>query len=124
MYENSSMYALEDVPGKIKGLIAINLIPRGTRILLEPPVITTPELQQDDEWLKSHISHQINSLSDHQQQSFFSSYNLYPYQNIAEQSLGTIRTNGLPIGTNEIEGRIFLDACRINHSCDDNAEKH
>jgi hypothetical protein len=124
MYENSSMYALEDVPGKIKGLIAINLIPRGTRILLEPPVITAPELQQDDEWLKSHISHQINSLSGHQQQSFFSSYNLYPYQNIAEQSLGTIRTNGLPIGTNEIEGRIFLDACRINHSCDDNAEKH
>jgi hypothetical protein len=121
---NSSMYALEDVPGKGKGLVATKHIPRGTRILLEPPVITKPELQQDDEWLKSHISQQVVSLSEHQRQSFLTLYNLYPYQSIAEQSLGIIRTNGLPIGANGIEGGIFLDACRINHSCDNNAQKH
>jgi hypothetical protein len=118
------MYALEDVPGKGKGFVAIENIPRGTRILSEPPVITTPELQRDDEWLKSHISQQVASLSEHQRQSFLTLYNLYPYQNIAEQSLGIIRTNSLPIGANGIEGGIFLDACRINHSCDNNAQKH
>jgi hypothetical protein len=115
---NSSMYALEDAPGKGKGLVAIERIPRGTRILSEPPVITTPVLQQDDESLKSHISQQVASLSEHQRQSFLTLYNLYPYQSIAEQSLGIIRTNGLPIGADGIEGGIFLDACRINHSCD------
>ncbi|KAF2465698.1 SET domain-containing protein [Lindgomyces ingoldianus] len=120
----SSMYALRDVPGKGKGLVAIENIPKGTRILSEQPVITTPERQQDDEWLKRHISQQVDSLSEHQRQSFFSLYNLYPYQNVAEQSLGIIRTNGLPIEANGIEGGVFLDACRINHDCDNNAQKH
>lgn len=118
------MYALRDVPGKGKGLVAIENIPKGTRILSEQPVITTPERQRDDEWLKTHISQQVDSLSEHQRQSFLSMHNLYPYQNVAEQSLGIIRTNGLPIEADGIGGGVFLEACRINHSCDNNAQKH
>jgi len=81
------MYALEDVPGKGKGLVAIENISTGTRVLSEPPVITTPELQQDEEWVKTHISQQVASLSEHQRQSFLTLYNLHPYQSIAEQFL-------------------------------------
>ncbi|KAF2179638.1 hypothetical protein K469DRAFT_716138 [Zopfia rhizophila CBS 207.26] len=51
-------------------------------------------------------------------------HNLYPYQNVAEQSLGIIRMNGLPIETNGIGGGVFLEACRINHACDNNAQKY
>ncbi|KAF2727774.1 SET domain-containing protein [Polyplosphaeria fusca] len=118
------MYALRDVPGKGKGLVAIEDIPKGTRILSEKPVITTPERQRDDEWLKTHISQQVGSLSEHQRQSFFSMYNLHPYQNVAEQSLGIIRTNALPIEANGVGGGVFLEACRINHACDNNAAKN
>jgi hypothetical protein len=112
------MYTLQDVPGKGKGLVANESIPKGTRILSERPVITIPERQRSDELLKRHISQQVDSLNDDERQSFLSLHNLYPYNDMAEQFLGIIRTNGLPIGADGIEGGIFLDACRINHSCD------
>ncbi|KAF1998207.1 hypothetical protein P154DRAFT_439700 [Amniculicola lignicola CBS 123094] len=57
------MYALRDVPGKGKGLIAIENIPKGTQILSEQPVITTPKRQLDEERLKAQISQQVDSLS-------------------------------------------------------------
>jgi hypothetical protein len=120
----SSMYALRDVPGKGKGLVAIENISKGTRILSELPVITTPERQRDSKWLKAHISQQIDSLDETQRQLFFSMYNRYPYENVVEQSFGILRTNSLPIKDNGIGGGIFLEACRINHACDNNAQKH
>jgi hypothetical protein len=70
------------------------------------------------------MSQQVESLNEGQRQSFLSLYNIYPYQNIVEQSLGIIRTNALPVETNGIGGAIFLEACRINHSCDNNAQKN
>ncbi|KAJ4373764.1 hypothetical protein N0V83_002503 [Neocucurbitaria cava] len=120
---SGSMYALKDVLGKGKGIVAIENISKGTRILSEEPVITTPEYQQDDEWLKSHLSQQVDVLSEPQRQSFLSLHNLYPFQNIVEQSLGIIRTNALPIEADGIGGGIFLEASRINHACDNNAQK-
>jgi hypothetical protein len=51
-------------------------------------------------------------------------HNIYPYQNAAEQSFGIIRTNSLPIEAEGIGGGIFLEACRINHACDNNAQKN
>lgn len=41
----------------------------------------------------------------------------------ASPYLGIIRTNALPFGDHEEEGGIFLHACRINHACDNNAQK-
>lgn len=117
------MYALKDVLGKGKGIVAIENISKGTRILSEEPVITTPGYQQDDERLKSHISQQVDILSEPQRQSFLSLHNLYPFQNIVEQSLGIIRTNTLPIEADGIGAGIFLEASRINHACDNNAQK-
>jgi hypothetical protein len=65
----------------------------------------------------------MNSLSEQQRQSMLSMHNIYPYSNIAERCLGIIRTNALPIDANDIGGGLFLEACRINHSCDNNAQK-
>jgi hypothetical protein len=104
------MYAIRDVPGKGKGIVTIENIPKGTRILSEQPVITVPEYSPDDKWSKTHISQQVDSLSEAQRQSFLSMHNLYPYQNIAEQSLGIYRTNGLPIEDNEIGGGVLKPA--------------
>ena len=41
----------------------------------------------------------------------------------ASRYLGIIRTNALPFGDDVREAGIFLDACRINHACDNNSQK-
>ncbi|KDN66409.1 hypothetical protein CSUB01_12305 [Colletotrichum sublineola] len=51
-------------------------------------------------------------------------HNIYPYTNAAEQYLGIFQTNSLPTETVGDKGAIFLDACRINHACDNNAQKN
>jgi hypothetical protein len=117
------LYALQDVPGKGKGLVAIEKIFKGTRILSEEPIIIIPRNELNSERLRTTISQQIDALSEHQRQAFLSMHNIYPYGNTAEQYLGILRTNTLPIDTDESGGGIFLEACRINHACDNNAQK-
>jgi hypothetical protein len=118
------MYILTEVTSKGKGLVAVADIPKGTRILEEVPTITTPDNQLDNDWLKSHISQQLVSLNEQQRQSLLSMHNIYPCSDVAEQCMGIIRTNALPVGSKGIGGAIFLEACRINHACDNNAQKN
>jgi hypothetical protein len=118
------MYAVRDVPGKGRGLVATTNIPKGSRILEEAPLITIPSVARGDEWLKAHISQQVEALHEKQRQPFLCMHNLYPYENIAEQSFGILRTNALPVETDGIGGAIFLEACLINHACDNNAQKN
>ena len=118
------MYVLKDVPGKGKGLVATERILKGTRVLSGQSVITIPEGRFNHQWLKTHILQQVNALDERQQRLFYSLHKLYPYQDVAEQLFGILRTNGLPIEENGIDSGIFLEACRINHSCDNNAHKN
>jgi hypothetical protein len=118
------LYAFKDVPGKGKGLIATTKISRGTRILCEKPVITVPQDQWDIGRLRKIIYNQVNSLSKHQKHAFLSMRNIHAYKSVEDQYLGIIRTNGLPIAVGGIESGIFLNACRINHACDNNAQKN
>jgi hypothetical protein len=99
-------------------------IPRGSRILEEAPIITIPTHSQSENFLKDNISQQVKKLNNDQQKLFFSMHNLYPYDDVVEQSFGIIRTNALPVECDGIQGAIFLEACRINHACDNNAQKH
>jgi hypothetical protein len=118
------MYAIWDVPSKGKGLIAIEKISRGTRILSEEPIITLPESETNAKRLQKSIAQQVDALSDSQRQAFLSMHNIHPYKNVTEQYLGIIRTNALPIEADGFGGGIFLEACRINHACDNNAQKN
>ena len=118
---DNPMYALQDVPGKGKGLVAIEKISKGARILSEEPIITLPPIKLDSEQLQISICQQVDALSEHQRRDFLSMHNLHVYRNTTEQYLGIVRTNAIPIGANATEGGIFLEACRINHTCDNNA---
>lgn len=118
------MHSLQDVPGKGKGLVAIEKIPKGTRILSEEPIITIPQNQPVSDELRASICQQFNALSEHQQQAFLSMHNIHAYGTAAEQYFGIVRTNALPIESDGIEVGIFLEACRINHACDNNAQKN
>jgi hypothetical protein len=51
----NSMYALQDVLGKGKGLVAIEKISKGTRILSKEPIITVPCNEPVSERLRTFI---------------------------------------------------------------------
>ena len=119
----NSMYALQDVPGKGKGLVAIEKISKGTRILSEEAVVTVSE-SVGSERLRTSICKQVEALSENQRRDFLSMHNIHPYRNAAEQYLGIFRTNSLPAEAVGDKGAIFLEACRINHACDNNAQKN
>jgi hypothetical protein len=116
------MYAVEDVPGKGKGLIATKDITKGARIISEKPVLTLGQQIADMEQLQVRIYHQVSSLSEDQQREFLSMGNVYPYTNSSERWLGIFRTNALPMGPDLDTGGIFFNTCRINHACDNNAQ--
>ncbi|MCJ1382121.1 hypothetical protein MMC17_005233 [Xylographa soralifera] len=118
----NSMYALQDVPGKGKGLVAIKKIFKGTRILSEEAFITIDEAVSSER-LRTSICKQVEALSEHQRRAFLSMHNIHLYKNAVEQYLGIIRTNSLPAEDVGDKGAIFLEACRINHACDNNAQK-
>jgi hypothetical protein len=124
MTTGNPMYAFRDMSGKGKGLVAIEKISKGTRILSEEPTITVPHDEPDSERLRTSIYQQVDALSEYQRQAFLSMHNIHAYRNVAEQYLGIVRINALPIRTDGIDGGIFLEACRINHACDNNAQKN
>ena len=115
----NAMYTLQDVPKKGKGLVAIEKISKGTRILSEEAVITVSESLS----IKKSICQQVDALSEHQRQAFLALHNIHPYKNAAEQYFGIIQTNSLPTKAFRNSHAIFLKACRINHACDNNAQK-
>lgn len=116
------MYAVEDVPGKGKGLIATMDILKGTRIISEKPIVTSGLHVANMEQLQLHIYQQASSLGEDQQREFLSLRNIYPYITHIERFSGIFRTNALPIGPDLNAGGVFIKACRINHSCDSNAQ--
>ncbi|OIW30394.1 hypothetical protein CONLIGDRAFT_714757 [Coniochaeta ligniaria NRRL 30616] len=125
--EDNPIYAVQEVPGKGKGLIALRKIRKGTRILCEEPLLTLPQVgdQMDPELLAS-IIRQVDALTEDQRQIFLSLHNLHPYTNDAERYLGIACTVSLPIDDPDgrADGGVFLDASRINHACDNNAQKY
>ena len=118
------MYALQDVPGRGKGLVAVEPIPKGTQILSEQPIITTFNTASNIQELQESIRRQVDGLSDIQKHNFLSLHNIHPYKHDMERYLGIVRTNALPILVGQVEAGIFLEACRLNHACDNNAQKN
>jgi hypothetical protein len=116
------MYALREAQGKGKGLFATRMIPMGTRILSEEPIIRVPEAAPDTPALRVSIQTQVDALTPDQQLTFLSMKSIHDHDT-ASRYLGIIRTNALPLGDRVREAGIFLDACRINHACDNNAQK-
>ncbi|PMD60357.1 SET domain-containing protein [Hyaloscypha bicolor E] len=94
------------MPGKGKGLVAIEKISKGTRILSEEAVVTVSE-SVGSERLRTSICKQVEALSENQRRDFLSIYNIHLYRNAAKD-----------------QGAIFLEACRINHACDNNTQKN
>ncbi|KAF4338330.1 SET domain protein [Fusarium beomiforme] len=116
---DNQMIALREIAGKGNGLIATQKIIKGTRILSEEPIIRVPEDVTDRPALRASIRRQVDALPSDKRQAFLAMCNIYP-GDANSQYLGIIRTNALPMDNGS---GIFLAACRINHACDNNAQK-
>jgi hypothetical protein len=121
--EATKAFAVQDVPGRGKGIISTMPIPRGTRILCEEPLVINRPGQSAPKQLLDPIHRQVDALSKEQREAFLSLHNIHPYMDAKEQYVGIFRTNALPIHDEEIDGGIFLEASRLNHACDNNAQK-
>jgi hypothetical protein len=107
-------YAVQTIPRKGYGLVARTRIFKGTRLLLETPIFTV--LQQTSE---SIVAEKVNTLDSVQKTAFFALANIWG--NTYSKSLGIVKTNVLPLGADSKWNGLFMDASRINHSCQCNA---
>ncbi|TGO26345.1 hypothetical protein BPAE_0061g00170 [Botrytis paeoniae] len=112
-------YALQDVSGKVEGLVATQDIPKGTQVIEERPIMTRPKRAPTGFSLRG----QFNALNTQQQQAFMSLKNVHPYKNADERDLGIFKTNGSSYASDD-EGGLFIEACRINHACDNNTSSN
>jgi len=67
------MYAIQDVSGKGKGLIATRDVPKGTRIISEKPVFAVGEP------IETELAERVRSLGQHQRGEFLSMCNIHPF---------------------------------------------
>jgi hypothetical protein len=71
-------YAIEEIPGKGKGLIATKDIPAGTRIVSEEAIIDSGREVASMHQLQIRIDQKFSSLREDQQQEFLTMHNVYP----------------------------------------------
>ena len=144
-----TMYAIQDVPGKDKGLIATWKITKGTRILCEEPILRFRHFELDparvdDEKFSSLFARRVETLSPEKRSQFLALYN--PIADVPLlKYIGVMKFNGIaldttvpvrsqasqtnePIGVVRIDDGlksvedigIFHRVSRINHNCQSN----
>lgn len=118
-----SLFSIQDIEGKGKGLVATQLILKGTRILCEKPLIRFLDKNFENPALAAAVCRKVELLTAVDREKFLSLRNIHDYGNVQEQYIGIIKTNGLPTDEDIPEAGIFEFSCRINHACDNNAQK-
>lgn len=114
---NLQRYTVQSVPGKGKGVVARFNIAKGTRILCEKPLFTSPNLSPIS-LMENNVMTQLKSLPKSEQRMFLSLHNNFPSKHTFS---GIFRTNALPCGADSVIGGVYPTICLINHSCLPNA---
>jgi len=114
------LYILTPISGKGQGLIAVQDISKGTRILSEKPLFRIPRFGLEQQAIEKAIVSKLNLLSQDDQRTFLCLHNntsgaFYPLAGIA-------KTNALSLETDASEGGLFPEASRINHACLSNCQ--
>lgn len=113
-------FAVQDIPGKGKGIIAQRSFAQGEVILAETPIFT---LRAEDLTRRNaeSVIFAISKCTPVQREGF---YGLYSCHSDFPRELGIFETNVLPCGTNDaktsraaVKGGIFLLGSRFNSSC-------
>ncbi|ORY59255.1 uncharacterized protein BCR38DRAFT_446010 [Pseudomassariella vexata] len=116
----NNLYTIEPVPGKGLGVVAAQRIPRGTRIMEDTPLFIVPVAVTNLAVMKQIIAAGLKNATKDQQREFLALPNAHPQNG---PLVGTASTNMHPMGgASASEAGMFLLACRMNHSCDHNAQ--
>ncbi|KAM0417379.1 hypothetical protein ACHAPT_012613 [Fusarium lateritium] len=117
----SSLYAVRDIPGKGRGFIAINPIPKGTRILAEEPILMNrvAYLPSEAQEVKAELVNKFKNLSAPQKKAFLA-LSKARWDGNDDQAWGIFISNALEGPDPYVRG-LYLTASRINHSCVNNA---
>ncbi|KAK6521074.1 hypothetical protein TWF506_001307 [Arthrobotrys conoides] len=111
-----SLFEIQTIPFKGRGLVATAYIPTGTRILTESPLFTIPSPPIPS--LEASISKTLKTLPEEKQTAYHSLHNNYPPDSPQTPVLsGIFKTNALPCGYNSTVAGIYPTICLINHSC-------
>ncbi|RDW68634.1 hypothetical protein BP5796_09291 [Coleophoma crateriformis] len=113
------LYTIKPITGKGLGFVATSKISKGTRILLEVPLFKMPGSAEDIGSAEITVLREVRSLTKDQQRAFFGLQNSKGRK--YNPVLGIVITNMLPLGESN-DGGLFLEASRINHSCQPNAQ--
>ncbi|KAF4633788.1 hypothetical protein G7Y89_g4333 [Cudoniella acicularis] len=116
----SKLHALTPLPGKGQGLIAVQDISKGTRILSDKPLFWIPGFRLAESAFEKAVASKFNLLSKDDQMTFLSLHNNIPGGAYPLTSI--VKTNALPLGTDASEGGLFPEASRINHACVPNCQ--
>jgi hypothetical protein len=114
----SGLWAITDIPGKGKGVIASTNIVPGTFLISESPILTT-EIISSVESTETDLAAHLRNLPREQQRAFLSLHNNYPGQKSPLSNI--VRSNGYPLGAGADVGGVFENISRVNHSCLPNA---
>jgi SET domain len=117
------LYILTPVPGKGQGLIAVQDISKGTRILSDKPLFRIQSFGSELPVIEKEIERKLNLLSQDDQKDFFSLHNSTPGD--PYPLTGIVKTNALSLGSGfsgSSVGGIFSTISRINHSCRPNTQ--
>jgi len=117
----SKLYIITPLPGKGQGLIAVQDISKGTRILSDKPLFRVERFgSATPVALEKAIVNKLDLLSQADRGKFLFLHNNRP--DASYPLTGIVKTNALPLGTNASEGGLFPEASRINHACVPNCQ--
>ncbi|KAG6293356.1 hypothetical protein E4U09_003035 [Claviceps aff. purpurea] len=114
-----------DVPlgSKGLGLAATRHIPKGTRIISEPILISVPKRMYSTEERLKLIDQQLDAMTDDQRESL-RHISVYEWFRLPGIERDNSPRHFLPVKELSTMDVIFGDANRINHDCDSNAQHH
>lgn len=109
------MFEIRETADKGKGLFATQRIPKGTLILSEVPLYTSP-----DSITPEDLCYEVTRLPDDQQKKLRELYTNRPYASTAQWYRGICMTNSFNV---DGDMKVAYKASRINHSCNSNSTR-
>ncbi|KAH7127399.1 hypothetical protein EDB81DRAFT_907673 [Dactylonectria macrodidyma] len=107
-----ALFEVLEIPGRGRGLVARRDIARGTRILLETPILTGYAMKPED--MDTVVAATLKQLPKSEQQEFLLLHNKFPGK---LPFYGIMRTNSLCCGPGSDIGAVYATISLINHSC-------